>query len=160
MTADPDPGPGDDGFAAAEVVVDETFRLPAVQHVAMEPHACVARWSDGRLEVTTGTQTPFNMRQDLARLFGLPETDVRVVCPAMGGSFGAKTFVRRDTRICASGYQGSSDPSRRRKRPVCSIVRVYSTTLPHLSATVRLVVLWPGLPSATAAVVSLPLEPS
>src|SRR4051812_7812563 len=28
--------------------------------------------------------------------------------------------------------------------PVCSMVSVYSTTLPHLSATVRLVVLWPS----------------
>ena len=36
---------------AAQVIVDETFRIPAVQHVAMEPHACIAGWRDGRLEV-------------------------------------------------------------------------------------------------------------
>src|SRR4029453_5102552 len=63
--------------------------------------ACVAGWRDGRLEVTTGTQTPFNMRQDLARLFGLPETDVRIVCPPMGGSLGAKTFVRTEAIAAA-----------------------------------------------------------
>jgi CO/xanthine dehydrogenase Mo-binding subunit len=100
-TADPEPDDHAEGFDAAQVIVDETFRMPAVQHVAMEPHACIAGWRDGRLEVTTGTQTPFNMRQDLAGLFGLPDTDVRIVCPPMGGSFGAKTFVRTEAIAAA-----------------------------------------------------------
>ena len=89
-TADPEPDDHAEGFDAAEVIVDERFHMPAVQHVAMEPHACIASWRDGRLEITTGTQTPFNMRQDLACLFGLPESDVRIVCPPMGGSFGPR----------------------------------------------------------------------
>ena len=42
----------------------------------------------------TGTQTPFNVRRELAGAFGLDEADVRVVSPPMGGSFGAKTFTR------------------------------------------------------------------
>lgn len=91
---DPDPAPDGEGFAAAEVVVDKTFHVAAAQHVAMEPHACVAQWHGERLEVTTGTQTPFNLRQELAVLFRLPEQAVRIVCPPMGGSFGAKTFAR------------------------------------------------------------------
>jgi CO/xanthine dehydrogenase Mo-binding subunit len=100
-TADPEPDDVAEGFHAAEVVVDETFHMPAVQHVAMEPHACIAGWHDGRLEVTTGTQTPFNLRQDLAGLFGLPDAGVRIVCPPMGGSFGAKTFVRTEAIAAA-----------------------------------------------------------
>jgi CO/xanthine dehydrogenase Mo-binding subunit len=86
-------GDVEDGFAQADVVVEGTFHTPAAQHAPMEPHACLARWADGRLEVWTGTHTPFNVRSDLARVFGLAEEDVRVVCPPMGGSFGAKTFV-------------------------------------------------------------------
>ena len=31
-------------------------------HAPMEPHAALAEWSDGRLTVWTGTQTPFNVR--------------------------------------------------------------------------------------------------
>ena len=42
----------------------------------------------------TGTQTPFNVRRELAGTFALDEDDVRVVSPPMGGSFGAKTFTR------------------------------------------------------------------
>jgi CO/xanthine dehydrogenase Mo-binding subunit len=60
----------------------------------MEPHACVADWQDGRLTVWTGTQTPFNLRRELAGTFGVGETQVRVVSLPMGGSFGAKTFTR------------------------------------------------------------------
>ena len=41
----------------------------------MEPHACTAEWTDGRLTVWTGTQTPFNVRAELAGVFGLDPLD-------------------------------------------------------------------------------------
>lgn len=93
--ADPDT-PLADAFAEAEVVLDEVFHTPAAAHVPMEPHATNAQWVEGRLEVVTGTQTPFNLRQDLAHIFGIAHDDVRVVVPPMGGAFGAKTFVRTE----------------------------------------------------------------
>lgn len=83
-------------FADAEVIVDEVFHTPAAAHVPMEPHAANAQWVGGRLEVVTGTQTPFNMRQDLAGIFGIAAEDVRIVVPPMGGAFGAKTFIRTE----------------------------------------------------------------
>jgi len=67
----------------------------------MEPHAALAEWDDGRLTVWAGTQTPFNTRADLAGLFGLDPERVRVVAPPMGGSFGAKTFVRTEAVVAA-----------------------------------------------------------
>jgi CO/xanthine dehydrogenase Mo-binding subunit len=84
------------GFEQAEVVVEETYRTPSAQHVPMEPHASVARWVGDRLEVWTGTQTPFNLRMDLAGIFHLPESQIRIISPPMGGAFGAKTFVRTE----------------------------------------------------------------
>jgi CO/xanthine dehydrogenase Mo-binding subunit len=90
------------GFAEADVVAEATYRTPSAAHAAMEPHTSVARFTDaGRLEVITGTQTPFNVRMELAALFGLDEEDVRVVAPAMGGSFGAKTFMRQEPVVAA-----------------------------------------------------------
>ena len=71
------------------------------QHAPMEPHACTAEWQDGRLTVWTGTQTPFNVRAELAGVFGLEPHDVRVVVPPMGGSFGAKTFCRLEPIVAA-----------------------------------------------------------
>ncbi|MBX6342436.1 MAG: xanthine dehydrogenase family protein, partial [Thermomicrobiaceae bacterium] len=82
------------GFAEADLVVEETFRTPAIQHVAMEPHVALAAWEGDRLTVYTGTQTPFNTRTTLAEVFRLPVERVRVVTRPMGGSFGCKVFPR------------------------------------------------------------------
>jgi len=87
------------GFAEADLVLEETFRVPAAQHVAMEPHAALAYWEGDRLVVISGTQTPFNTRQILADLFGLPAEKVRVVVPPMGGSFGCKVFPRIEPQV-------------------------------------------------------------
>jgi CO/xanthine dehydrogenase Mo-binding subunit len=83
-----------EGFAQADVIVEETYKIAGAQHAPMEPHASLAFWEGERLEVWTGTQTPFNLRMDLAGIFGIAEDRIRIVCPPMGGSFGAKTFVR------------------------------------------------------------------
>jgi CO/xanthine dehydrogenase Mo-binding subunit len=104
-----------EGFAQADVVVEETFRTPSAQHAPMEPHATLARWTDeGRLEVWTGTQTPFNIRMDLAGIFGIEEARVRIVSPPMGGSFGAKTFVRLEAIVAAL--------ARKAQRPVKAVL--------------------------------------
>src|SRR5215218_5035440 len=84
------------GFEEADVVVEEIYHTAGATHAPMEPHAALARWDGDRLEVTTGTQTPFNVRTDLAGLFGMDEEKVRIISPRMGGSFGAKTFVRTE----------------------------------------------------------------
>ena len=88
-------GDAERGLSEADVVVEETFRTAGAQHAPMEPHATLASWTrDGRLELVTGTQTPFNLRDDLAGVFGLDPERIRVIAPPMGGSFGAKTFTR------------------------------------------------------------------
>ena len=60
-----------EGFAEAEVVVEETYRVAGAAHAPMEPHAAVAEWEGGRLTLWSGTQTPFNVRSDLAGCFGV-----------------------------------------------------------------------------------------
>jgi CO/xanthine dehydrogenase Mo-binding subunit len=90
-----------DGFEAADVVVQRAFRTPGAAHAPMEPHAALAEWEGERLTLWTGTQTPFNTRADVAYAFGLDAGDVRVVAPPMGGSFGAKTFVRLEALVAA-----------------------------------------------------------
>lgn len=86
----------EEGFEQADVIVEETYRTPGAQHAPMEPHASLARWDGNRLEVWTGTQTLFNLRMDLAGIFHLPESQIRIISLPMGGAFGAKTFVRTE----------------------------------------------------------------
>ena len=107
-------GDADAGFADADVVVQRAFRTPGAAHAPMEPHATLAEWEDGRLTLWTGTQTPFNTRADVAHAFGIEETAIRVIAPPMGGSFGAKTFVRLEALVAAL--------ARKAERPVKAVL--------------------------------------
>jgi CO/xanthine dehydrogenase Mo-binding subunit len=119
------------GFAEADVVVEEVYRTAGAQHAPMEPHAAVAEWEDGRLTIWSGTQTPFNTRADLAGLFGIDEERIRVIAPPMGGSFGAKTFVRLEALVAAL--------ARKAQRPVKAVLDRAEefVTLNRHPATVR-----------------------
>ncbi len=61
----------------------------------MEGRAVWARWSEAehRLTVYDSTQSPTSIRGGLAVLFGLPESDVDVIAPDVGGGFGPKIML-------------------------------------------------------------------
>ncbi|WP_328470099.1 molybdopterin-dependent oxidoreductase [Actinoplanes sp. NBC_00393] len=84
-------GDVDAGFAAADVVYEETFRTARVQHASLETHGAVG-WLDegGRLVIRSSTQTPFLTRRLVARLYDLPTDRVRVIAGRVGGGFGGK----------------------------------------------------------------------
>lgn len=79
------------GFAEADHVFEQRFRVHQVQPVPIENHISVA-WldSDERMVVRTATQVPFHARRMLAPLIGMDIKDVRVIKPRIGGGFGAK----------------------------------------------------------------------
>lgn len=87
-------GRGLAGFDEADRVFEHEFASPGVQHVSMEPHACVAVFEGDRLTVTTSTQTPYAVRDALAFMFALKASQVRVVVPPLGGGFGGKTYAK------------------------------------------------------------------
>ena len=59
----------------------------------MEGRAIWARWSEGKLTVYDSTQSPTSIRGGLAVLFGLPESNVEVIAPDVGGGFGPKIML-------------------------------------------------------------------
>ncbi len=82
------------GFAEAAYVFEDTFSSPAVQHVPLETHACVADVAGGRITVEATTQTPHVLRAQLAEIFRLPLSRVRVIVPTLGGGYGAKCYPK------------------------------------------------------------------
>jgi CO/xanthine dehydrogenase Mo-binding subunit len=86
---DVDRGDVSAALAAAEVVYDEVFTTAAVTNNPMGLFATVARWEGDRLTVHDTSQDPMSTRRALAAAFELPETDVRVLVPYLGGGFGA-----------------------------------------------------------------------
>jgi putative selenate reductase molybdopterin-binding subunit len=84
-------GDCDAGFAAADRVFEQTFRVHQVQQVPIEPHIAIAWFDpDERLILRTSTQVPFHVRRMVAPLLGLTVKDIRVIKPRIGGGFGAK----------------------------------------------------------------------
>ncbi|MEV0913796.1 molybdopterin cofactor-binding domain-containing protein [Streptomyces sp. NPDC049967] len=88
-------GSVEEGFAAAEVVYEETFRTQRVQHASLETHGAVAWFEQPeegpeRVVVRSSTQTPFLTRRALCALFDLPLEKVRVLAGRVGGGFGGK----------------------------------------------------------------------
>lgn len=79
------------GLAEADLVLEDDLAVPAVHHAAMETHCCIASFdADGKLTVWSSSQDVFGMRRNLAKVFGLPYSRVRVIAPALGGGFGGK----------------------------------------------------------------------
>jgi xanthine dehydrogenase YagR molybdenum-binding subunit len=76
-------------LASAEAVYDEWFTIAAETNNPLGLFATVARWDGDRLTVHDSTQAPMMLRQSLATVFDLPEQDVRVLVPDLGGGFGA-----------------------------------------------------------------------
>ncbi|MFF7264511.1 xanthine dehydrogenase family protein molybdopterin-binding subunit [Streptomyces sp. NPDC008159] len=77
-------------LAASAVVVDAEYTTPEEHHNPMEPHAATARWEDGRLEVVDSNQGTTWVAGELASLFSLDPTAVRVRSEHVGGGFGSK----------------------------------------------------------------------
>lgn len=74
--------------------VDLTLAVPFAAHASIEPRTAVARFDkDGGLEIWTGTQDPFFVRNSLANAFGLGRDEVVVHGMRIGGGFGARTIV-------------------------------------------------------------------
>lgn len=71
------------------------YRYERAAASPMEGRAVWARWSDAdhRLTVYDSTQSPTSIRGGLAVLFGLPESDVEVIAPDVGGGFGPKIML-------------------------------------------------------------------
>lgn len=87
-------GDGEAGFASADVVVEDVFAFPAVQHYSLESFVAIAAWQADGLTVWSCTQHPFHVRKELAEMFGMPQHRVRVHVPLVGGGFGQKCYTK------------------------------------------------------------------
>jgi CO/xanthine dehydrogenase Mo-binding subunit len=87
-------GDVDAAFAAADLVIEGSFRYPMLYGYAMEPYNAIAAFEEGTLVVHSTAQHPYMVREDLARIFGLPLARVRVVVPYVGGGYGTKSYTK------------------------------------------------------------------
>jgi CO/xanthine dehydrogenase Mo-binding subunit len=82
------------GFAAADEIVEMSFRTAPVHQAYIEPQGCVARFdADGQAELWSSSQGHFVVRAYTAQLLEMKVGDLRVYPAEIGGAFGGKTVV-------------------------------------------------------------------
>ncbi len=90
------------GFAEADEIFEDTYSSQKIQHAHIEPHAALAYWEpSGKLVIYTSTQNPSSIRAQLAELFNLPQSKVRVIVPYVGGGYGGKVHPRLEPLTAA-----------------------------------------------------------
>jgi isoquinoline 1-oxidoreductase len=80
----------EEGWKNSDQRSARTYTVAYIAHTPLEPRAAVAEWKDGKLNVWTGTQRPFGVKDELAAAFHLPEDHVRVRVPDTGAAYGGK----------------------------------------------------------------------
>jgi carbon-monoxide dehydrogenase large subunit len=99
-------------FDEADMVVEGRFVNQRVAVMPMEGNAVLVEpQADGSLVVTVSTQGAHAVRGSLAGALGMEAEQVRVIAPAVGGGFGAKTGAYCEHVIAAAA-------ARKLERPV------------------------------------------
>ncbi|HJO39810.1 MAG: xanthine dehydrogenase family protein molybdopterin-binding subunit [Vicinamibacterales bacterium] len=80
----------EDGFAKAEVVLDETFVTASNSHHSMEPRTAMAYWQGEKLFLYGSTQSQSMVQVGLAGMLGLEPQNVVYIGKHCGGGFGSK----------------------------------------------------------------------
>jgi xanthine dehydrogenase YagR molybdenum-binding subunit len=98
------------GWAAAPVKLDAIYTTPDQSHAMMEPHASIATWEGDKLTIFTANQMVNWGMKDMAKTLGIPEENVHLVSPYIGGGFGGKLFLRSEALLAALGAKAAKRP--------------------------------------------------
>ena len=81
----------DQGFAAADAVVEREFHTRPVHQGYIEPHAATAQWNtDDTVTIWCSSQGHFALRDHTSTILGLPVSKVKIIPMEIGGGFGGK----------------------------------------------------------------------
>ena len=98
-------------FDACDVVVTQTTVNQRLAPAPIENRSAIAWWEDGRLVLEIGCQGTHPIRNTIAEIYGLEQDQMRVICPDVGGGFGAKAHAAPEAVVLG-------ELSRRTGRPV------------------------------------------
>ena len=84
-------GDPQEGFAQSDVILEEDFTVPFVEHAYLEPEAGLTHYDkDGVLVLYTANQGSVLWKKMMSKMLDLPLEKVRVVSTPAGGGFGGK----------------------------------------------------------------------
>ena len=84
-------GDVDEAFKNCDVVIEGEYRTPVQEHIFLQPEAGISYIdSEGRITVVVSGQWAHEDRGEIAHALDVPEEQVRVIYPAIGGAFGGR----------------------------------------------------------------------
>jgi CO/xanthine dehydrogenase Mo-binding subunit len=103
-------GAVEDGFRQSDLVVENTYRVPAVHQAYIEPHSSLVRINaDGSADIWSSNKSPFNMREQVGSALGVAPASLVVHPCYVGGDFGGKGDGN-DVALCYALAQKSGRP--------------------------------------------------
>lgn len=105
-------GDVDAGLQQGPTRLDAVYTTPYEHHNPMEPHATLARWDGPNLTLYDATQGVSGAKSAVAKLLGIPDANVRVICPFVGGGFGCKGSVWSHVVLAAMAAKQTGRPVR------------------------------------------------
>ncbi|RDE05397.1 xanthine dehydrogenase family protein molybdopterin-binding subunit [Sphingomonas aracearum] len=91
----------DRAMAEAPLTFDATYTTPSQNSAAMEPHASLAYWDEGKLTIYGSYQIPTKDAIALAKALGVSQKNVRIVAEYVGGGFGSKLGISPESAAAA-----------------------------------------------------------
>ncbi|WP_019140575.1 xanthine dehydrogenase family protein molybdopterin-binding subunit [Noviherbaspirillum massiliense] len=89
-----------------------TYTTPMEHHNPMEPHATLAAWDGKKLTLYDSTQYVAGVQKTVAKTFGIPTDDVRVINQFVGGGFGGKGSAWSHVLLAAMASRQTGRPVR------------------------------------------------
>lgn len=98
-----DRGDVEQAFREADIVIENYYETPMVEHCYMEPDICIAEPDSitGGLHLICAQQAVYATKRCLAPVFALPHSKIRVSSPIVGGGFGGKEDSSLDVAAVA-----------------------------------------------------------
>jgi putative selenate reductase molybdopterin-binding subunit len=80
-----------DGFAEADIILEDTFSTHAQSHCSIETHCCIATCSPtDDVHLWVNSQAPHPLRQKLSGTLNIDAAKIHISTPHIGGGFGSK----------------------------------------------------------------------
>jgi 4-hydroxybenzoyl-CoA reductase alpha subunit len=94
-------GSVEEGFAEADLILEETFKTQAQSHCSLETHCCIATCSPtDDVKMWVNSQTPHPLRQRLAGALNIDVAKIHIIAPNIGGGFGSKIDLEPAQALC------------------------------------------------------------
>jgi len=102
------------GFKESDLVLEERYFVPIIQHSAMEPHSAHAQFDkeSGRLTIWVANDAPFRALHEITEALNMPKEQIRFINPLQGGGFGSKGGLKVEPIAVALAFHTNGRPVR------------------------------------------------